>query len=83
MVYNNLKNIDTATITGRGLILLIDLRVNGLIDSDYTEDTIIKKGDHIKYEDDMYLVRGVECMSTFAGFRRNIGCLVRKLKRAE
>lgn len=80
--YNNLKIDQDLTVTGRGLILVVDLKKNGLAEGDWTFDIIIKLGDEIFYKDNIYAVVAIECTGDlFSGKNKSvIGLVVKKVE---
>lgn len=79
--WDNLIIDDSVNITGRGLVFIIDLKRNKLINSDTTNDTIIKINDIIKHDDKSYTVTGIEGMRGFGyEWKKSIGVLVRENK---
>lgn len=70
---------DELQIFGRGIVFLIDLKVNNLTDSDWNDTMFFDKGDIIHFKDEIYEIIGVEYRKNLVDkISSNIGIVVKK-----
>lgn len=72
MIYDNLIIENKLEIPGRGIILVCDLKNNGLVKNDLMHECPIKEDDYIKYKNKHYQVTGIELARVAMDFHENI-----------
>ena len=73
-----IKKYSTITITGRGLILLVDLLENNLVEDIYINKIPIKINDIVTTDKGHYKVNGIEMRRGSCGISSKIGLAVTK-----
>jgi hypothetical protein len=68
-------------IVGKGLVLVLDLKLNEIVEFDYTNDIVVKIGDTFDYKQNKYEITGIEVMSIFDNKKKStIGLIVKKIE---
>jgi hypothetical protein len=72
---------DEFNIIGRGLVLVINIKRSKLTDDNWVSDVLIKTGDTLTYNNDTYVVKGVEIMVNLLDGKKSsrLGLVVKKI----